>query len=156
DSVLLGGRVLDGKRELLRGTRCNYQLEGAGLGGADQLQTDDQGRFLVVAGRMRGKDRDKLQRFEVSRRRPEGPPLRAVLGPCDVHPGEQDLGDFVLVEGHLLVAGRLQQGDKPFTKKIALNVERLEVNDRGNPREAWRRVRGQMLEWPAPGEFALR
>src|SRR5262249_57143832 len=55
DSVLLGGRVLDGKRELLRGTRCNYQLEGAGLGGADQLQTDDQGRFLVVAGRMRGK-----------------------------------------------------------------------------------------------------
>jgi hypothetical protein len=156
DSVLLGGRVLDGKRELLRSTKCNYQLEGAGLGGGGQLQTDDQGRFVVVAGRIRGKDRDKLQRFEVSLRRSEGPPLRAVLGPCDVHPGEQDLGDFVLGEGHLLVAGRLQQGDKPFTKKIALNVERLETNDRGNPREAWRRVRGQMLEWPAPAEFALR
>lgn len=131
--VLFAGRFVDASGAPLRNVDASLLFEarfgsGGGFSSGATLQADEGGRFRHFAGGARDPDL-VYTRLDVSCERPDGPPLRAKLGPRSFPAGTTELGDVVLEAGPVLVAGRLQfpPGVRPFEAQIVVHFPRQEA-----------------------------
>jgi hypothetical protein len=151
DTIVLTGRLLDERRELIRGKTLSVDLSSSSVIGGDRICTDAQGRFIFALGKPRGGD--KLHRFEVQK---DQTPLRASLGPRDLRPGPQDVGDLVFDQGPRLVAGRFTDKDRPYTKRVQVQVEHTPATGGGGTTvDNWYSVDDLTMGQDGEGNFAV-
>lgn len=150
DAILLSGRLLWSDRSPVAEQEVGVRVRGPQMNSEPDVHTDRDGRFLASLGAPR-KDSAIESLVFVSRRPGESPRTAAVAGRA-VRSGVEELGDLVLGEGELLVAGRLLAGGEPFTDPASVWIDREELRD-GKPR--WRRVDGAMGHVAADGSFRV-
>jgi hypothetical protein len=152
DAMLLAGRLLLPDRAPVADQRVRVNIQGPQLRANPELSTDRDGRFVVNLGSPR-KD-NKLETIAFGVRTKGEPPRRAEAAARTVRTGIEELGDLVVGDGSVLVAGRLVAGDAPYKGPVGLVVE---SETRGDGRQQrWRRVDGQLEFHDDVGNFAIR
>ena len=134
-----------------RSTKVELRIAGDARHRAD-LETDEDGRFLAMAGRIDQKNRATAIVFWVQ---PEGErPLVARAAPRELRAGRESLGDLVLELDALVVAGRCEIGGEPGKLPFGSGVQRRVVREGREPR--WTRLRDLRTFALDDGTFELR
>ncbi|MCR9246656.1 MAG: carboxypeptidase-like regulatory domain-containing protein [bacterium] len=151
DAIRLTGRVLGPDRKPRINTKFVLEVRGQRYDTVRNT-TDENGRFVVVLGKAREKNRADRITLHVTL---EGErPLLATAAPRELHVGIEDLGDLVLGLDELILGGRCTIDGKPgeLPGGVALQY--------GQPREdgtlRWRNVRPYKLYKTEDGVFEFR
>ncbi len=153
DTVLLTGRLLMPDRTPLAEQKVQARATGPELRNQVELGTDRDGRFLFSVGTAQKENRVDQLWFEL--RRTGEQPLRAEASGRTLRAGSEELGDLVLGDGTLVVAGRVVANGEPYLTPVQLRVERESAAD-GKRAAQWRRVDGMLNHQDGAGGFAIR
>lgn len=157
EQILLVGRLLDANRVPLAEQKFRLVLSGSEQGGNNELRTDTAGRFLSIIGRR--SNNNKVDSISAEVRRPDEPPLFARAPGRELRSGTEDLGDLVLQQDALLVAGQFRIDGKPakLERSPMPRLERFTTNERDPSATAtWRRQQGTSSFQDATGRFEYR
>jgi len=153
DTVVLAGRLLRPDRSPFADGEARVRVTGPGVHHSAEVMTDAGGRFLAsVDNDANGKRADQIW-FDVQAK--GEPPRRAEAQPRSLRTGVDELGDLVLGDGAVLVAGRLVARGEPYLGTVWLRAERQDVGD-GTRAPRWRRVDGVLEHRGDGGTFSLR
>ncbi len=151
--VVLTGRLLRPDRSPFADGKTRVRITGQGVHHTDNLMTDAEGRFLVIVDNdANGKRADQIW-FDVEAK--GEPPRRAEVQPRSLRTGVDELGDLILGDGTVLVAGRLVSRGEPYLGRASLRIERQDVGDGTRP-PRWRRIDGALEHRGDDGTFSFR
>ena len=158
DALTLTGRIIDSERMPVADEQFQVQARGPNVRHWGECRTDAQGRFLVTVGKPRKDNRIDELTFTLQVQTGDQP-KRAELTPRTLRPGVEDVGDLVLGEGTLVVAGRLVAGDAAYTKQMHLDVEVQDApsntKDGSQRQPRWRSIDNQLLFVDGKGAFRV-
>jgi hypothetical protein len=156
DAALLAGRLLYPDRSPARGLRIVLRANGENLWLHEQSKTDADGRFVVNLGSL-GDDRAAKSMW-IETVVKDAPAQRAELAGRTLPTGREDLGDIVLDDPPLLVAGRFTVAGTgaPFAEDVSLEVERQLPPEPGEHEAQWEWLDGQSAHKGKDGRFVVR
>ena len=154
DAVILSGRLLTPDRQPARSTRLSVRAVGEDLWMHETAKTDADGRFTVNLGSV---EEPKIaQKLWLDTIVKDAMPQRGEIAGRALRNGREEVGDIVLGDAPLLVAGVMNAQGKPFAGEANLVVERRMPPREGQREGEWHWIDGQYAHKGKDGRFAVR
>lgn len=152
-AAMLSGRLVDSSREPLRDQAFSFAADGDGFWQRVDGRTDGEGRFVVLVGSFEEPAQSARMTFDVQRQ--DASPLHAAIPPRVLREGIEELGDVLVGEAPLLVAGAIVCEGRPLPKGIYLEVQRLWPSEDGSEPQ-WGQAGEQYPFVDDQGRFSVR
>lgn len=154
DAVIVSGRLLTPDRQPARNTRLSVRAVGEDLWMHETTKTDADGRFTVNLGSV--EEPKVAQKLWLDTLVKDAMPQRGEVAGRALRNGREEVGDVVLGDAPLLVAGVVTAQGKPFAGEAHLVVERQMPPQYGQREGEWRWIDGQYGHKGKDGRFAVR
>lgn len=154
DAVILSGRLLTPDRQPARNTRMSVRAVGEDLWMHEVAKTDADGRFTVNLGSV--EEPKVTQKLWLDTIVKDAMPQRGEIAGRALRNGREEVGDVVLGDAPLLVAGVMTADGKPFAGEANVLVERRMQPREGQSEGEWRWIDGQYAHKGKDGRFVVR
>ena len=154
DRIFIAGRLLTPERTPARNVRISVRAVGEDLWMHEVAKTDDEGRFHVNLGS--ADEPQMAQKLWIDTVVKDGLPQRGEVPGRALRNGREELGDVVLGDAPLLVAGVVLGDGKPLAGEADLVVERQLPPREGQREGDWQWIDGQYAHKGKDGRFVVR
>jgi hypothetical protein len=153
-AMLLAGRLLTTEQLPVAERGIMLRVQGPQLRQHASAMTDADGRFVCSVGDERKENRADQIWIELHRKGEA--PQRVDIAGRTLRAGIEELGDLVMGEGAIILAGTIVAAGKPWTQPIQLTVQREEMPTEANANRRWRRLEGALQWKDDKGSFWIR
>ena len=154
DRIFVAGRLLTPERTPAHNVRISVRAVGEGIWMHEVAKTDGEGRFHVNLGS--ADEPQVAQKLWIETVVKDGMPQRGEVPGRALRNGREELGDVVLGDAPLLVAGVVLGDGKPLAGEANLVVERQLPPQDGQREGEWRWIDGQYAHKDKDGRFVVR
>lgn len=154
DAVILSGRLLTSDRQPARNVRMSVRAVGENLWMHEAAKTDADGRFTVNLGSV--EEPQVATKLWLDTIVKDAMPQRGEIAGRALRNGREEVGDVVLGDAPLLVAGVVHAAGKPFAGEAHLMVQRRMPPREGQREGEWQWIDGQYAHKGKDGRFAVR